>query len=300
VTLGSERSQQLRYLRYLDVINEVSAPLPPMPVADLGPPALSPLDKPLDQARVMVLNSAGVHFRSDAPFRPTNDLGVRRIPATAEPGDLRPSHPTPMRRPGMRDVNVVFPYQRLAELAADGVIGGVTAVHLSMLGAIKKLRALVTEVAPAVAAEAQRQGADLLFIVPLCPACHQAMGVLARAVERRGLPTVSSSNARDITELVKPPRAGFLNFPLGNSVGQPGQPEQQRDICGDILRLAERSDQPGILANLPAVWPDPDWMSGVVSQYRAEAEILRSQRSSEFEDGVHYAATEAEAVRSIV
>ncbi len=246
---------RVRYLRYLDVINEVSAPLPPMPVADLGPPVMTALARPLERARVMVLNSAGVHVRGEEPFRPTNDLSFRRIPASAEPGRLRPSHPTPMRRPGLRDVNVVFPYQRLAELAAEGVIGGVTDVHLSMLGAIKKLRALVRQVAPAVAAEARQQGADLLFVVPLCPACHQAMGVLARAVERCGLPTVSSSNARDITALVKPPRTGFLNFPLGNSVGQPHQAGQQRDICTAILRLAGPSGEAAILTDLPqAQW----------------------------------------------
>jgi hypothetical protein len=27
----------------------------------------------------------------------------------ADPVRLRPSHPAPMRRPGLRDVNVVFP-----------------------------------------------------------------------------------------------------------------------------------------------------------------------------------------------
>ncbi len=41
-------------------------------------------------------------------------------------------------------------------------------------------------------------------------------------------------------------------------------------------------------------------MDQVVSQYRAEADILRAQRSSEFENGQHYAATETAALRSLV
>jgi D-proline reductase (dithiol) PrdB len=284
------------YVRYLELINSVSRPLPPMPVADLGPPVLAPLGVPLRRARVMLLGSAGVHLREDPPFEPVNDLSVRRIPAATDPGRLRPSHPTPMRRPGLRDVNVVFPYQRLAELAGDGIIGGVTEVHLSMLGAIKRLRALAGEAGPAIAAQAREQGADLLFVVPLCPACHQAMGVVARAVERCGLPTVCSSNARDITELVRPPRTGFLDFPLGNSVGRPGEPGEQRDVCAAILGLASRSEPAGMIVDLPLRWPDPGWPEQVAAQYQREADVLRRQRASEFRDGVHYAADEVRAI----
>jgi D-proline reductase (dithiol) PrdB len=285
-----------RHVRYLELINLVSRPLPPMPVADLGPPVLTPLGVPVTRARVMLLGSAGVHSREDPPFAPVNDLSFRRIPADSDPARLRPSHPTPMRRPGLRDVNVVFPYQRLAELAAGKVIGGVTEVHLSMLGAIKRLRALADEVAPAIVAEARGQGADLLFVVPLCPACHQAMAVVARAVERCGLPTVSSTNARDITELVKPPRSGFLNFPLGNCVGPPLDAAQQRDICQHILALAGRSGPAGMIDDLPFQWKDPHWPDQVAAQYQQEADVLRRQRASEFHNGAHYAAQEVHAI----
>lgn len=284
------------YVRYLELINSVSRPLPPMPVANLEPPLLSRLATPVSRARVMLLNSAGVHLRDEAPFQPTNDLSFRRIPASTEPARLRPSHPTPMRRPGLRDVNVVFPYQRLAELAADGVIGGTTEVHLSMLGAIKRLRALVDDVGPAIAAEARAHGCDLLFIVPLCPACHQAMGVLARAIERAGLPTVCSTNAHDITELVKPPRSAFLNYPLGNCVGRPGEPAEQRAVCADIVALADHDDPGGMLLPLPYQWPEPGWAADVAEQYWREADVLRRQRSSEFDDTGHYAAEEVRAI----
>jgi D-proline reductase (dithiol) PrdB len=284
------------YVRYLELINSVSRPLPPMPVADLGPPVLARLAIPIEQARVMLLGSAGVHVREDPPFAPVNDLNFRRIPAAIDPARLRPSHPTPMRRAGLRDINVVFPFQRLAELAADGAIGGITDVHLSMLGAIKRLRALADEVAPQIAAEARSRGADLLLVVPLCPACHQAMAVVARAVERCGLSTVCSTNARDITELVRPPRSGFLNFPLGNCVGRPLDAAQQRSVCQRVLDLADRSDEPGMIVDLPFQWPDPDWPQQVAAQYQQEAGILRRQRSSEFRDGVHYAADEVRAI----
>ena len=74
------------HVRYLELINEVSRPLPPMPVADLGVPFMAPLTVPLEQARVMLLNSAGVHLRGEQAFEPVNDLSFRRIPAAIDPG----------------------------------------------------------------------------------------------------------------------------------------------------------------------------------------------------------------------
>jgi D-proline reductase (dithiol) PrdB len=153
-------------IRYAELMGEITG-LPPLPVAEMGPPLLTPLGKPLSEARVIIVTSAGVHLDSDPPFNHPNDMTYRRIPHTTPPEHLRPSHPTPVRRPGEADINVVFPYQRLEELAAEGVIGGVTAYHLSLLGSIKLLKQLVTEMAPRMAADAKAAGADLALHTPL-------------------------------------------------------------------------------------------------------------------------------------
>ena len=154
-------------LRYIELVSAVTRSLPPLPIADMGPPVLTPLRKPLREARVMIITSAGVHRKGDPPFSPTNDMTFRRLPQAMEPSQLLPSHPTPVRRPGEEDINVVYPYQRLAELAKEGFIGGVTEYHLSMLGAIKRLRELVTEMAPQMAAAAKSAAADVVLHVPL-------------------------------------------------------------------------------------------------------------------------------------
>src|SRR5437868_14264017 len=116
---------------------------------------------------MMILTSAGVHLQGAPPFNHPNDMTSRRIPHATAPERLRPSHPTPVRRPGEADINVVFPYQRLNELTEEGVIGGVTEYHLSMLGSIKLLGQLVKEMAPGMAAEAKAAGADLVLATPL-------------------------------------------------------------------------------------------------------------------------------------
>jgi hypothetical protein len=289
-----------RVLNYIDLVNEVTAPMPPLPIARLAAPPWQPLRTPLGETTVMLVSSAGVHFRADPQFAPVDDLTFRRIPADTPPAQLRPSHPSPIRRPGLIDLNVVHPAQRLAELAEQGSIGGVTDHHLSMLGAVKSLVPLVTEMGPAMAADAAAAGAGLVILVPLCPACHQAIGLLARVFEREGLTTVTVTGAHDITERVRPPRAGWLDFPLGYSLGRPNEPDEQRTICLDVLRLAESATIPGDIARLPHTWPDPSWADAVAQQYRDEADTVISQRSHEFNAaGEHFAADEVAAVEAM-
>ncbi len=287
-------------ISYLSIVNEITAPLPPMPVARLGPPPLVPLAVPLEEATVLIASSVGVHLRSDPPFASVDDLSCRRLAQDVDPSEVRPSHPSPIRRPGRQDVNVVHPYQRLAELAEQKVIGSPSPFHLSMLGAIKQLTRIVTELGPAVVSAAGDAGADLVLVVPLCPACHQAMGLLARVVERGGVPTVSVTGARDVTEMVRPPRAAYLNYPLGYSLGRPGDAAEQRVIVRDVLELAEADLQPGAIVDLDHAWPDPGWEGQVLDRYRKEADTVRSQREKEFgPDGRHLALEEVAAVEQM-
>lgn len=115
------------------------------------------------------------------------------------------------------------------------------------------------------------------------------------------------SSAYDITAKVKPPRAAFLNFPLGNSVGRPGEPDEQRAILTAALGLLESVSVPGAIVELPFRWPDDDWESKVNAQYEAEAEIVLRQRSEgEYDDDPatgerrNYAAEEAIAVVGLI
>ena len=285
---------------YLSLVDEITAPLPPMPVVSLGTPPWTPLRAPLAESRVMLVSSAGVHLRAEPPFAPVDDLSFRRILAATPPALLRPSHPSPIRRPGRIDLNVVHPAQRLAELAAEGLIGGATEHHLSMLGAVKSLVRLVTELGPEMAADARGAGADVVMLVPLCPACHQAIGLLARVLEREGLTTVTVTGARDITARVRPPRSGWLDYPLGYSLGRPNEPDAQRAICLDVLSLAVSAVAPGEIADLGYTWPEGPWHERVARQYREEAATVVSQRQHEFDaHGRHFAADEVRAVEAM-
>jgi hypothetical protein len=76
-------------------------------------------------------------------------------------------------------------------------------------------------------------------------------------VEAAGIPTLCMTSALDITRAVNPPRAVFLNFPLGHQTGKPHQPELQRQIVRDAMRAFETIERPGTILELPYVW-DPN------------------------------------------
>ena len=61
------------------------------------------------------------------------------------------------------------------------------------------------------------------------------MGLVARHVEAAGIPTLCMTSAQDITRAVNPPRAAFLDFPLGHTTGKPHEPDLQRRILVQAL-----------------------------------------------------------------
>ncbi len=91
---------------------------------------------PLVQRRVAIVSSAGLVVRGKDPFR-GRDPDYRAIPATTTAGDLLCSHISiNFDRTGFQeDWNVVFPLDRLRELAAEGTIGSVAQTHYSFMGA---------------------------------------------------------------------------------------------------------------------------------------------------------------------
>jgi hypothetical protein len=84
------------------------------------------------------------------------------------------------------------------------------------------------------------------------------VGLLARAVEAAGIPTISLSSALDITSLVKPPRSLFVNFPLGHQAGRPFDARGQTRIVTEALTVLETAAIPGTVVRLHDKWDEND------------------------------------------
>lgn len=131
---------------------------------------LARLQKPLTEARLTFVSSAGVQPVGAMPFdvaHPVGDYSFRRVPATSKPSDLEIHQIKYPTNGAARDLNVIFPIERLQELAAEGLVGGLTQNFFSFIGYQMDPptfeRTLAEEIADAVVGE----GADAAL---LCPA----------------------------------------------------------------------------------------------------------------------------------
>ena len=90
---------------------------------------------PLSQRRVAIISSAALIRRGDAPF-PFGSTEYRTVSADCPAGDILTSHVSiNFDRSGFqRDINTVYPIDRLRELADEGTIGGVAKTHYTIMG----------------------------------------------------------------------------------------------------------------------------------------------------------------------
>ena len=73
--------------------------------------------------------------------------------------------------------------------------------------------------------------------------CHQSVGLIQSVIEAAGIPTASVTLLREITAQVRPPRALFVDKPLGYPLGGPGDAvEQQRILMRMLALLAEEAE----------------------------------------------------------
>ena len=88
---------------------------------------------PLNQRRVSLITTAGLHKRTDRPFQMGQPDYYRVIPGDTLDNEVVMSHGAPSfdRTGYQRDWNVIFPLDRLRELADEGIIGSVADFHYS-------------------------------------------------------------------------------------------------------------------------------------------------------------------------
>ena len=125
----------------------------------------TPLAKPIKECRLALVGSGGFYLAGQPPFE-DHDLSYRLIPSDADVRALRIYHHGYRDDDADRDPNCVFPLERLRELEAASVIGGLADVAVSFVMTYAAHRE-VTERGPRIAAELTARNVDVALLVPV-------------------------------------------------------------------------------------------------------------------------------------
>ncbi len=80
------------------------------------------------------------------------------------------------------------------------------------------------------------------------------MGLVARAVEDAGIPTVTLNMIWPYQKLVGMPRVAAIEHPFGRPYGDVGDADTQRAVLRAALELAASASEPGHVEHLPFRW----------------------------------------------
>ncbi len=123
----------------------------------------TPFRGKLDEAIVCLVSTAGVRQKDDRPFQVEGDSSYRVIAGTARGSDLTFDDAHYDHACADRDINCIFPLDRLRELADEHRIGGLTDRHFS-LGFSQALREMRERTIPTLAREVDRTRPGLVLL----------------------------------------------------------------------------------------------------------------------------------------
>jgi D-proline reductase (dithiol) PrdB len=243
--------------------------------------------KPLSQAKVAIVTTAGLH-RENMPGFEIGDSDFHYETLARHIRDLQLGHHSVnFDRGGFAaDFNVVYPIDRLEELAIAGVIGAVAENHYAFAG---NQSATVSEIrldsGPHCAGKMLAENVDVVLLTGTCPLCPRTVCTLAHIFEAAGLATIVITRAREIAERMKVPRALHTVFPPGLSLGKPRDKAFQVEVLKAAFKLLE-SPQGPVIEGFP------------ISISASDGEPLTCSLPPQMNPRLHPAVDEAEALKS--
>lgn len=209
----------------------------------------TPARRALPMLNLALISSAGAYIDGTTAFdtnSTSGDTSFREIPIEVEESDLRFAARGYDPSAVQEDMNSELPVERLLEFEKNGIIGQLNPVYWSFCGFIPDAGRFVDELIPKLVERVRRYEVQAALLVPASVLCHQSVGLVARALELAGIPTMTLAIAKDVVESVRPPRVAFYDGKAGTVAGLPNWPEHQRRILDEALRLIEPMDQAGI------------------------------------------------------
>lgn len=208
----------------------------------------TPARRALPLTNLALISSAGAYIDGTDPFdleTQDGDLNFREIPVEVEAKDLLYAAKGYDATAVRQDRNAQIPIDRLLEYEANAVIGKLNRVWWSLSPWIPNAARVATELAPRLTERVLHYQAQAALLIPASRLCHQTLGIIARAIEMSGIPTMLLSVERSVTDRVRPPRTAYYDGELGSVAGKPNWREYQLRVLDESLRWIETFDHPG-------------------------------------------------------
>jgi D-proline reductase (dithiol) PrdB len=158
-------------IRYVDALNEKYGAMgfPPYKWSENESAPWTPLEKPLSDCTVALLVSGGISHCSAQPFDPDarNDHRVDAIDPKVSSDQYQIHDSYYDHADADRDLNCLFPVDRLREMAEAGEIGAVAdRLWSGFMGRTYNRSKLTGETGPAFAEALKADRVDLLIAIP--------------------------------------------------------------------------------------------------------------------------------------
>ena len=185
--------------------SEIFVPVTPKPV-------FTELKKPLSECKVAFITAGCIHKKDQTPFNTSFDNS-----------DIN------------KDVNAMFPIDRLHELVAEGFIGSLPEETYTFMGGGGNVEKFRNETGPEIAKKLKAQGVDVVLCTGGCGTCHRSATIVTRCCEAEGMSCCVIAALPPIARQQGAPRITAPHVPIGSNAGEPNNIPMQTAILKESL-----------------------------------------------------------------
>jgi D-proline reductase (dithiol) PrdB len=134
----------------------------------------TPLSKPLKEATIALVTSAGISLKTDPPFDMERekkeaiwgDRSFRAIPKNSTAADVDANHLHINTEYILQDINVILPLARMSEFEQEGIIGRLAPTAYSFYGFQWESTDFLKEAIEPMSKKMREEGVDAVILTP--------------------------------------------------------------------------------------------------------------------------------------
>ena len=142
---------------YEELQSEIFTPITPEAV-------WTPLKKPVKDCVVGFASACGVHLKTQIPYKTSGDRSWRTVHKDVLPEELMITHGGYDHTDVNKDINCMWPYQRMQELEDEGFIKKFCDNNAGFMGGGGDVELLKEKIGPEIAEMFKEQGTDIVLL----------------------------------------------------------------------------------------------------------------------------------------